>query len=233
MTRPGAGWCVWAAIIISVEIKTSRIRWLASTGPGPGYDHWCWEHWNVRHVTFSGTFYSNESHILIHKISGQNKYLTLNCQWKIITGVLLQLLENIINEWPLRLTGTSRVFSESNSVSDTTFEMCGQLFSNWMTEEKESTDDQLTKLYNELKHRLLIKYCLQTALMKFSFGLIQTFNDLNFEYNWGGKWVNNVSPRLSKSTHERIHQGNIKSCLCWLSCPKLTQHLDRWRVFRW
>ena len=142
MTRPGAGWCVWAAIIISVEIKTSRIRWLASTGPGPGYDHWCWEHWNVRHVTFSGTFYSNESHILIHKISGQNKYLTLNCQWKIITGVLLQLLENIINEWPLRLTGTSRVFSESNSVSDTTFEMCGQLFSNWMTEEKESTDDQ-------------------------------------------------------------------------------------------
>ena len=56
--------------------------------------------------------------------------------------------QNIINEWPLRLPGTSRVFSESNSVSDTTFEMCGQLFSNWMTEEKESTDDQLTKLYN-------------------------------------------------------------------------------------
>ena len=52
-----------------------------------------------------------------------------------------------------------------------------------MTEEKESTDDQLTKLYNELKHRLLIKYCLQTAFMKFSLGLIQTFNDLNFEYN--------------------------------------------------
>ena len=57
-------------------------------------------------------------------------------------------LENIINEWPLCLTGAGRVFSESNSVSDTTFEMCGQLFSNWMTEEKESTGDQLTKLYN-------------------------------------------------------------------------------------
>ena len=87
-----------------------------------------------------------------------------NNYWCITTTIGEQ---NIINEWPLLcLPGTSRVFSESNSVSDTTFEMCGQLFSNWMTEEKESADDQLTKLYNELKHRLLIKYCLKTSLKK-------------------------------------------------------------------